>query len=55
MIAEQAAEIARLEAALSQARSSFQQFRSQLAVSENHLAMLYEQNGEPREAEARYR
>ena len=45
----------RLERALRSASESFQRYRSQLAASHHHLAMLHEQQGDAGEAERWYR
>lgn len=45
----------RAEHALQAARESFQQYRDQLALSNNHLAMLHEQQGDAVQAEKCYR
>ncbi|MFO0869217.1 MAG: protein kinase [Pirellulales bacterium] len=43
------------ERALRTARESFQQYRDQLALSQNHLGMLHEQRGDIEQAEKSYR
>jgi len=45
----------RTERALVEARDNFQQYRGQLALAANHLALLQDQNGDSRQAEASFR
>jgi len=45
----------RTERALVEAMENFQQYRGQLALTANHLALLQNQNGDSRQAEASFR
>ena len=42
------------ESALSKAEENFQQYRAQLALSENHLALLHDKNGNAKSAQAAF-
>jgi tetratricopeptide (TPR) repeat protein len=45
----------RTERALVEARENFRQYRGQLALTANHLALLHNQNGDARQAEVSFR